>query len=82
MSDRDKLAKYFEDAAKALLEISRIMKDSAEHTRTMNKREQALKYKQDRLEAKSEAVLRDLSKPHPEPQQHVLKMIKEAKERL
>lgn len=82
MSDRDKLGVYFEQAAKALLEISRIMKDSAEHARTMNKKEMALKIKQERLEEKSEAVLKDLSKPHPEVKPEILKLIREAKEDL
>ena len=82
MSDRDKLAKHFEAAAQALFEISRIMKVMSEKDKTMSKREFAIKQSRERMMTKSEKTLEELSKPHPEPQQHVLKMLKEAKERL
>ena len=66
MSDRRRLSELFENAAQALLEISRIMLNQAVKDEKVSKRELAIESKVHRMEVKSKQILAEADKPFPE----------------
>lgn len=82
MNDREKLSKLFEDAAQALLEISRIMANKSGAERKESQKEYAIRKKREDLELKSKDIIRDLSKPFPETNPKVHDMIGNLVEKL